>query len=96
VAGTPKVAQPMLEQTGALAFEGAGCIGLAVGAHRPIQVVAEDERHAPLVDPLLRFIAGIAHRRIGVDLAHEAGPAVGPDQLGAGQLERQQRGLEGG
>ena len=96
VAGTAEVAQPVGEQPGPLAFERFRLVGVGEGAHGPIQVVAEDERHAPLVDALFGIVAGVAHGGIGMDLAHEAGSAVGFHQRGRGKLERLERGVEGG
>ena len=88
VAGATEVAQPVLQQPSALALQGPRLIGVGEGANGVVQVGAEDDRHAPLVDPLLGLVAGVAHGGIGVDLAHEGAAAVGLDQLRAGQLER--------
>ena len=90
LAGAPEVAQPEVEEPAALAGQLPGLVGCGERADGLEQVAAEGDRHAPLVEPLLRLVAGVAHGGIGVDLAHEGAAAVCTDELGAGQLERQQ------
>ena len=96
MAGTPEVAQPEVEEPAALAGQLLGLVGGGERADGLEQVAAEDDRHAPLVQPLLRLVAGVAHGGIGMDLAHEGATAVCTDELGPGQLEREEGPREGG
>ncbi len=91
MAGAPEVAQPEVEQPPALAGQLLGLVGCGERADGLEQVAAEDDRHAPLVQPLLRLGPGVAHGGIGVDLAQEGAAAVGAHELGPGQLERAAR-----
>jgi hypothetical protein len=92
----PQVAHPVLQQELALSRERGGLIGRGEGADRAVHVVAEDDRHAPLVDPLLGGMPRLAHGGIGMDVAHECAASIADRHLAAGQLQRAERGVEAG
>ena len=94
MAGTAEVAQPVLEQACSLPGQRCRCLGGGEGADRLVQVRAKGHRDAPLVEARFGLVAGITDGCIGVHLAQERGAAVGTDELGGRQLEREEGGVE--
>jgi hypothetical protein len=95
VPGASEVAEPVLQEPGTFAGEALGFIGIGEGPNGLIEILAEGERHPPLVQPLLGLGAGVAHIGVDVNLADETRAPVGGPSLGGRILEGLERRGEG-
>ena len=83
VAGATEVTQPVLDQAGSLTGQAVGLVRAGESPNRLVQVGAEDERDAPLVDALLRLRPGVTDGlvRVHLDRLHAGAHACRPSLM---------------
>jgi hypothetical protein len=90
-----QVADEAVQEPALLADEGSCLRVSSEGEDRRRQVVPERQVHAPAVEPLLRLLAGVPHRRVDVDPGHERAGRVAGRDARVRLVEGQEHGREG-